>query len=707
MATLNTSASDKRLTGILRDDLQLFKGAQDEKGKDSWIIFDPVTDRYFRISDASYQIISRFNTPLPIDEFLQKLEQAGISSDLKEVLKADSFLRQNNLFMPEFCISEEKTRQTKAAKKKALPFKILSSYLFFKIPLFKPDNFLNATSDTVKAIFNKWTLILLGLISLWGYINLINKWHRLTADISSSLNFEGLFKFMITVVFLKVLHEFAHAYSAKLQGVRVRRMGISFIVFFPRFYTDLTDSWRISGRTGKIIIDGAGILFELLIGGFAALAWACSTPGMVNTVSYYILAVSIANTVLINGNPLIKYDGYYLLMDLLGIDNLQQRSVMEFKILIRKVFFGIDSSYATPTLGWTKYLLIFYGVSSFIYRIFLYTSIILIVYFKFVKIVGIVLAAIEAYIFLISPLMLETKAIMMLDKKKKKLLISALSLAVLILILIIPLPWRISVPCEVRSAQFGVIYVSHDGFLEGFHVKDGEKIKKGSSVISLYNPLLDMKSEEEKLELSLLKTELDQLRCSQQTLGSSKVKLQQINAKLKLIDEIKRKKALLEIVSPLEGIFVQYDRHLKNDKWLKKGEAVGEVYNPGELVLYAYLKEDELISVKKGRKASVYLNGETCGITGTVLSVNSITESKMELSPLLSTCSGPILVLKKKPEASSYEPAEPYYRVIIALPEDSRVSVGRTGEVKIVTYKSLCFNMLRKSFNILQKELSF
>ena len=364
-------------TGELRKDLRIFPGDKNNSGEKTWIIFDPVADKYFRISEKEHIIISFLAENSPIENLQIKIELIDSKITKEFILTVISFLNNNGLLQGNYKITENRLQQLRKLKAKALPSKLMSSYLFFRIPLLKPDNFLTKTTDIVKAIFNKWLLLFLFIISVCGYIGVVIHWHKFAAEIIGSLNYSGLIRYGITIIILKLFHELGHAYSAKFAGIRVRRFGIGVIIFFPRFFIDITDSWRLKGRKQRMLIDSAGILVELLIGGIAALIWLNTGPGTVNTISYFVFAVSIINTVLVNGNPFIRYDGYYLLMDLVNIDNLQRQGSLEIKLLSREYFFGIKEKVSHTITGWKKYFVIIYGISSFIYRIFLYTGIIL------------------------------------------------------------------------------------------------------------------------------------------------------------------------------------------------------------------------------------------------------------------------------------------------------------------------------------------
>ena len=697
----------KYFTGTLRSDLELFRGEPETDGSATWIVFDPVSDKYFRLSEEDHQIIGCLSENLELDAFLAKVKNCGIHADKDKVLKVLNFLNQSNLMLPMYKVTEDKVEKHQVMKRRNLINLLLYTYLFFKIPLLAPDRFLDRTIDFVKTIFNKWTFLTLGLVAGCGYICLIVHWQKLTEEFISTINFQGMMRYSIAVVIIKCVHEFAHAYTAKALGIRVRRMGMAFIVFFPRLYTDLTDSWRIPDRHKRLLIDGSGILSEIIIGGWAALAWANSGPGLTQAVAYYIFTVSIISTALINGNPFIRYDGYYLLMDLVGIDNLQMRGTERIRELFRKYFLGIDYKPGDNTQGWKKYFLIIFGISSFIYRLFLYTSIILIVYYYFEKAIGIVLLMLEVYLLVVKPFMMETKMILALKRKIKtrNYIISLSGVGVLLLTLFVPLPWNIAIPCEVKPAVSNMIYARTDGFLEKLCVKDKGSVKKGDIIFKQENPFIEWDLKEAALDKTIGSFELDFAQSSTATLGLSQMKLQALkNAEIAL-DELRHKKSLLTTAVAIDGIFALYDLHLTPGKWLHKGEIIGEVYEPGKQIIAAYIKEADFKKISGDEKVSITLEDGIESYRGRIISAAPVPVI-LAPSPLINYFGGHIMCYPL-PDANLFQPIEPYYKVDIAVTDNASLPPGRTGTVWLRKYSSIGGNFLRSVLSVLQHELYF
>ncbi len=704
----NQSPLAKMSTGMLRYDIELMAGGIDINGSKCYMLFDPVSDNYFRLTNENKRIIELITDDIPILTFIKKLERHGIKVVQEKLLQLVGFLHQNNLTLPMAHTTHKRILATQEQMAK-MRFKVLlSSYLFFRVPLIKPDKFLNASVNIIKNVFNRWMLLALVFFATCGYMCVIVNFHKLSNIFINSITVKGLIRYSIAIMIIKVVHEFAHAYATKIAGCRVRRMGIALVFFVPRLYSDLTDAWRVSSRKMRFLIDGAGIISELVIGGIAALVWANTMTGTTNTVAYYIFAVSILNTIFINGNPLIRYDGYYMLMDALNVDNLQKRSIEMIKYIRHKLFFGIEGKIPDGYYTKARYSLVVYGIGAYIYRIFLYTSIIMVVYFQFTKAIGIILLFLEVYVLMIMPLQMEIKQLSMMRKKmkKKNVLLTTLFTGLILAVLILPLPWSIEMPCITQSNNSSFVYTQVDGFLKNIAVKDGDSIANNDVVVTLDNPNIQwqLKEQEQEKKIALLK--LDTLTADKETLSMTVTQRMVISKINKSIEELQRQQELLINKAQTSGTFALYDRKLKVEKWLPKGTLIGEVFTPNDVILDAYIVESDYSKIKKDDKVNFFLDDDLRTYSGKVIAV-MLVATELRPSPLLQPFGGPILC--SRTSATTYNPLKQYY-VVKIKPDNIRgreLPNGRTGTVTIKKYSSLTVSMLRNALNIINKELSF
>ncbi len=704
----NQNPLAKMSTGMLRYDIELMPGGIDINGSKCFMLFDPVSDNYFRLTNENKRIIELISEDIPVLKFMKKLERHGINVAQEKILQLIGFLHQNNLTLPVAHTTHKRTLTAQEQMKK-MRFKVLlSSYLFFRIPLIKPDKFLNDSVNIVKSVFNRWMLLALIFFATCGYICVIVNLHKLSNIFINSITVKGLIRYSIAIMIIKIVHEFAHAYATKIAGCRVRRMGIALVFFVPRLYSDLTDAWRVSSRKMRFLIDGAGIISELIIGGIAALVWANTMTGTTNTVAYYIFAVSILNTIFINGNPLIRYDGYYMLMDALNVDNLQKRSIEMMKYIRHKLFFGIEGKIPDGYYTKARYSLVVYGIGAYIYRIFLYTSIIMVVYFQFTKAIGIILLFLEVYVLMIMPLQMEIKQLSMMKKKmkKKNVLLTTLFTGLILAVLILPLPWSIEMPCITQSNNSSFVYTQVDGFLKDIKIKDGETVASNDIVVTLKNPNIQWQLTEQEQEKKIAQLKLDTLTADKDTLSLTVTQRMIVSKVNESIEELKRQEELQINRAQTSGIFALYDRKLKIGKWLPKGTLIGEIFTPNSIILDAYIVESDYSKIKKDDKVAFFLDDDLRTYSGTVITVMPV-PTELRPSPLLQPFGGPILC--SRTSATTYNPLKQYY-VVKIRPDSIKGNAlpnGRTGTVTIKKYSSLTVSMLRNALNIINKELSF
>ena len=472
--------------GMLRQDIELIRPGVHGNYP---MLFDPVSEGYFRISPETALIISKMDQPYELEVFLERLKAAGLEVSSAEVIELVSFLQQNNLFAPEYGEFERKKQMAEQVKKSTLLLRIASVYMFFKLPPIHPDRFFRTIAPYVDFLASRWFLILVLIPAVLGYILMIRDFSAVRSMFLDSLSWAGLAKYFVAIVGLKVIHEASHSLAAMHFKCRVRAIGVSFIVFYPRIFTDTTDSWRLPLRQ-RTLIDCAGIIGELIVGGIAALLWCYLPPGPMKSTMFYIFAVSSLSTLLVNGNPLIRYDGYYILCDLLNVENLMGNSADCLKRYWRYYFFGLGEKPSEPRRG----LLLAFGIASFLYRIVLYTSIIMIVYHSFIKVVAVILLILEVYTLAIFPLYREIKTIRTMSKRaaaRANWWWSILTAAIVLVVLFFPLSWNITLPGEIVAEKSELISIEESGFLASPWPKNTVRLKAGDLIYQLENPMLE------------------------------------------------------------------------------------------------------------------------------------------------------------------------------------------------------------------------
>ncbi len=268
----------------------------------------------------------------------------------------------------------------------------LRSPLAVRVPLFDPDRLLGVTLPLVRPLFGASGFVAWLALVLTGLVLAVLHWPELTSDVTDRvLATENVALIMCVYPVVKSFHELGHAYATKVWGGEVHEVGVMLLVFIPVLYVDASASAAFRQKHRRIIVGAAGIMVEMALAAVALIVWVHAAPGLGRTVAFNVILIGGVSTLLFNGNPLLRFDGYYIFSDLIGIPNLATRGNAYVFYLIQKHLFkidGLDNPVTGP--GEPKWLAC-YSVLSFIYRLAVSVGIALFLSAKML-VVGVVMA---------------------------------------------------------------------------------------------------------------------------------------------------------------------------------------------------------------------------------------------------------------------------------------------------------------------------
>lgn len=696
------AVTKKSNTGILRKDLRLYPAGQPRQ----WTLHDPVADRYYRLGETEYQILSRMHDNMSVDQLGSLLTASGSPVSSQEITALLGFLSVNGLMQPVYGKSHQRIREMHEKMDGMQRQRLLGIWLSMRFPLIRPERFLKRTWPLLCPLLRPEILWILCALSVTGYCLLLLRLPQLTAVFHQSLSPHGLLKYGLAIVAVKILHELAHAYAAHWAGVPVRVMGVGLIVFLPRLYTDVTDSWRIGDRRKRMLIDGAGMAVELVLGGIASLVWATTGPGTLNAMCYYIVTVSALNTMLINGNPLLRFDGYYLLMDATGIDNLSTRANSRIKNLLRNLFFGIPVP-PREERGGIHLFLVLYGIISNFYRVVLYSGLIFFITSSFFPLLGFMFTGLGIHLLAVRPLIQEGRLVMRQKAHMQhgRVSVSLLLLLGMIALFLVPLPWNLEIPCVVKSERTSTLYVETPGYVDTWFPEGSmnESVQLGDVLYTLDNPLLQLKLAETQARIGEQYLEIDQLESQKATLGAAKIKQQQLRSLETAEAEIRRKLDALTVRAPIQGVLVWYKpEDMEKGRWLPQGTELGEVSSFETRSVQAFLPEMELSGIREGQKAEIILPDQITKISGLVQVIRRTPQKTLPPSPLVDIFGGPIPV---KRQGAELIPQHSWYEVLVRVDSENALTPGRSGVVKLERYRSLGASLGRLLLEIVRRDV--
>ena len=376
----------------LRDHLTVH--AHRYRGKRWYLLEDHITGQVRRLSPQSYLIVGLMNGERSIDQ-LWDISSQRLGEEMpthEEMLQLLSSLYQGNLIRMDIGgdVGELFERGHEARRKRWLAK--LKSPLSIQIPLVDPDRFLQATLGLVRPLLTK-TALLLWFLSIAAMLFLVGQhWEELTLNVADKvLAVDNIILLWLIYPVIKLLHELGHGYCVKRNGGEVHELGIMLLVLVPMPYVDASSTSAFADKKQRVLVGMAGIIVELFAAAIAMFVWINAEPGLVKSIAFNTIIIAGVSTVLVNGNPLLRFDGYYVLGDYLEIPNLAQRSNQYWGWLTKRLLFGVKG-HASPAYDRREAMWLFsYGIASFVYRMFLMATIVLFVAQQYF-IIGVVLA---------------------------------------------------------------------------------------------------------------------------------------------------------------------------------------------------------------------------------------------------------------------------------------------------------------------------
>ena len=684
-------------TGSLRRDIEIIPPGRHGAYP---MIFDPAAENYFKLSIPAWRMLSRYDKDMSLKEFSGRLVRAGIPAEPGEILALKQFLLQNNLLTPDPDTFAAQAAQRREAKGKHLWLKVASAYLYFKLPPLHPQPLIDKVKPYIGFIGSKHFLRILIIPAILGYLLILRDLPGIKAMLEASFTWAGLVKYFFAIVLLKIIHESGHMAANMHFNCRVRAIGISVIFLYPRFYSDTTDSWRLP-RKQRLLVDAGGLLSEIICGGWAALAWSYLPPGNLQSTMFFIFAVSTASTILVNGNPLIRFDGYYILCDILNVENLMQRSSEYLKQFNRHWLFRVGPVPQEER----PWLMFSFGIAAFIYRFLLYTSIILVIYNSMVKAVGILLLIVEVFTIFVLPFYNEVRIVKALSKRagtRANLTFVLILLFAAALVLFLPLSWRTRLPGEVICPDTTPVSVLESGYLASDAPQRPVEVSAGKSILKLKSPRLEMELERRKAILKENEILLQQQLNTEETFGDSLLTRKRIASEKALISELEKRLRLLDLSARSSGVFIPRYSVISPGVMLPAGAVIGVINSPDNIVT-AYASDDQLSRLAVGMKVLLRLRDSGKDQSGTIVRINPV-PAVLPPSPLLSVYGGEIKVHPAPGKENGFLPEKSMFKVEIISDTPLACQQGRTLRVLVQNREILFDKFVSSMISFFRRE---
>lgn len=658
----------------LREELQLRDAGINRDGSPAWHLNDPVRNLWFRLGWLEIEILKRWPLGKPqaiADDITAQTTLQVLPEDVDEFV---GFLQQHQLLkIPRY------------RPEKSLWTHLLHSYLFIRIPLVHPGKMLKTMLPWVSFLFSRTFLLLTVVAGLTGLTLAARQWDAVEATLQNAVSWQGALGFMLALVLSKCWHELGHAFMATRYGVRVGHMGVALLVMLPMAYTDTGESWKLSRSRERLKIACAGIMAELVLAAWATLLWSFAPEGAFKNALFFLATTAWVMTVVINASPFMRFDGYFILCDWLDFPGLHERAGAWAKRAMRKALLGLEDPLPdNVSRGFSRALTLF-AFATWFYRLMLFIGIAIVVYHAFFKALGVFLFVIEIMTFVVLPMIRELKVWWQrrAEIRRSRRLRIALVLAALLAVVLLPWSRSVSMPGVIDAAMVQPLYTPFGAMMLKARVQDGETVKKGQLLFELAAP--QPETDEHKAiamrqawEASARGAQgLDKESAARQVLAEQMARqfaLQQRAGNM----ELRR----LQLFAAMDGRIEERNLTLQEGSWVSPGDRIATVIDASRWRVDALVTEDDLQRIKQGASANVFLPGQIQPLSGTVVSVDQHSLTKLPSMALAKEYGGTIALAPRVPP-KELKPEKVWYRVSIQG-HDGQPPITREMPVQVV-----------------------
>jgi len=565
------------------------------RGKRWYVLHDQSSGVYLRFNEHAYSLLGRLEGDLTLNEILEYANETSLDYPLsqEEIVILIGQLSAAELLKDALPLNAQDIfRQYKTQKQKKYQ-RLLMNPFSIKVPFLDPDRFLSKFSSLARNLFTPTAMwFWLGTV-LFALVLGVTNFEEILYDVSKiELSPMQIVIFWLTYPLIKVFHELGHGLAVKVFGGEVHEAGVNFLIFMPIAYVDATASWGFRNKWRRILVGAAGIITELFIASLALFLYLLIEPSFIKDLALNTILIATISTLLFNGNPLLRFDGYFILEDLLEIPNLATRSKKYYYYLTQKYILKLENIYTPATADGEEKWFLIYGFLAPLYRLSILLGITIYLADSFL-VVGLGLGIWIVVMQVILPI---SKAVIFLSNSKLVAPKRARGVG-LIFVIVITLYAIANFPIATTSYIEGVVLPLHgsevvaktSGFVEKVLVESGEELTKNQLIVNLIDRELLTQQKELLAYLNELKIEL---RYEQRR---SIVKSQMVKNDIKIANSelalVTQKISQLAIYAHINGKFVLRDGRSLSDTFITQGDVLGDIINREDLVIRALVSQ--------------------------------------------------------------------------------------------------------------------
>jgi len=652
------------------------------RGEAAYVIRNPLTLQSHLFGASDYQLLVRIRAERSLGEIFEELVEDEVLGQEREEHFYQFVLGLHRLGFLQLPISDEKVLYRRhEANQKAKGMQRLTSVFFMQVPLLNPDALLDRTRVIGRVLFSRWFFglwaFLVGLGLVLAFQNRAELMQPLN-QIAATGNLTMLFSVLLV---LKILHEFGHAYACKAFGGQVTEMGVYLVIFTPCAYVDTSSSWSFPRKRDRLLVCLGGMYVELFFAALGMLLWAATPPGFLHNLAYNVAFLASVVTVGFNINPLMRFDGYYALSDMLEVPNLRARASERLSKLLKRLFLGLEDDRKRETFGMRAFLASF-GVASAIYKITLVLGISAVIATKYFA-AGLFLAGLYVGMEVFRVLK-RGIALFFTSHETASVRVRAAFLGVLFLVLLpvglctLPIPTQVVAPAVLSAEREDVIRAERSGFLENIFAEAAHEVERGDALLVLADSDVEAAVDEARSQLQA--AEIEQRAAFVENPLALAEREERVRVAREGLDRRLRERLKLLVRVPRGGKLVRLLPASDRGRFVAEGEPLATVVS-GSTVVHALLNERQIERARPTIGARVLFRPVAAPfmtVGGSISRIEPMGSAIIDQTSLTSLSGGEIFVDPVKSRAQ-----EPHFVVTVRLDSEEGVDLrhASTGRV--------------------------
>lgn len=567
------------------------------RGERWYVLHDPFNNQFYRIRPSAYDFVVRLRPDRTVDAVWHECfaadpdEAPGQEEALNLLAQLHAANLLHSALTPDSAALFARYKKRRQREKRALLF----NAMFARVPLLDPDALLKRGLPLLKALFS-WGGLLVWLVVVGAAMKVgIDHWPRLKDQSEALLAPGNLAWLYIGLVVVKLVHEFGHAAACRRYGGEVHTMGVMFLLFTPVPYMDATASWSFRSRWQRALVGASGMIVELFVAALAMFVWAATGPGVLHSIAYNMIFVASLSTVVFNANPLLRFDGYYILSDLLDVPNLHQRSAAVLRHWVEGRAFGAKKSISPARTAREAGWLGAFAITSGIYKLLVFSAILFYLADQFL-VLGLLMAAVCAVMWICVPiyrLVVYLATSPRLERTRPRAVGVVVGTAVVLLVglQVVPFPHRFRAPGVIQAGRHAIVVAPVAGAVAETFVADG-------SVVAAGQPLFRLKSPELDLRLAGARAQLEESAAMRRrALLRATADLAPLAAREEavrtLVRRLEEERAALTVTAAQAGRWVAPALRDLVGVWVDRGTELGQLVDGSEFYFSAIVSQED------------------------------------------------------------------------------------------------------------------